>query len=131
MHRIAIAAACLAASSMFAACATVGPTRDSGPEGGISGVIKLPQGASASDVCTQLQVFAVNAQGQQLGDSSIHVGQGHCSYTLNYVEANVPVKLEVKSGSTSTCALKPAQLPSQLVLKDTESKLVDFALTCA
>jgi hypothetical protein len=115
------------------ACATVTPRAHQGPQGTIVGVITLPEGVSPGNACEHLQVRALNAQGLELGDPSIHAGHNRCSYTVNYVQANVPVTLAV-SGTADVCgarALTPKDLPGTLQLQESETRLIDLAVSCA
>ena len=124
----------LALVGLLGGCATVTPQRHQGPMGTIAGVVTLPQGASANAVCTKLSVNAVSPTGEKLGESSVHVGNGRCLYTVDYVKAGVPVKLEVQASGARVCAsgaVAPVAPPKAFELQDTETRTVDAALHCA
>lgn len=133
MRRLLTASAVLLSPLFFAACATnLTPRPSEGPQGTVVGVIHLPEGVSPNNACEHLQVYATNAQGQKLGESSVHASRNRCSYTLNYVEANVPVKIAVAStgGECGQGAVATQNLPDQLQLQNSETKLVDFGISC-
>jgi hypothetical protein len=135
MRRLLSASAVISSLSLaFAGCATVAPQRHQGPMGSIVGVVSLPQGASADAVCPGLSVAAVTDQGVALGDASVHVSHNRCLYTIDYVKAGVPVKLEVQASAARVCAsgaVAPDPQPKTFELQDTETRTVDTALHCA
>lgn len=135
MRRLLSVSAVLASASLaLAACATVQPQRHEGPMGSLVGVVKLPEGASAEAVCPSLQVAAVTAEGVKLGESSVHVGRGRCTYTVDDVQANVPVTLSIQANAPQACAtgsLAPQSQPESVQLRDTETRTIDVALHCA
>jgi hypothetical protein len=135
MRRLLSASAVLlSVSLLLGGCATVTPQRHEGPMGTIAGVVTLPQGASADAVCGNVTVSAVSATGEKLGESSVHAGHNRCLYTVDYVKAGVPVKLEVQASAARVCAsgaVAPDPQPKTFELQDTETRTVDTALHCA
>jgi hypothetical protein len=135
MRRLLSASAVLSSVCLaFAGCATVAPQRHQGPMGSIVGAVSLPAGASADAVCPGLSVAAVNDQGVKLGDSSVHVSHNRCLYTIDYVKAGVPVKLQIQAHAPRACssgALSPAGEAKAFQLQDTETRTLDAALHCA
>jgi hypothetical protein len=132
MRRLLISAVVLSVPALFSACATTGaPRPNEGPQGTVVGMMALPSGVS-SDACNGLGVAVTNANGIRVGDSSIHASRNRCSYTVNYVPANQPLKLAV-SGGAGVCSqgqVAAKDLPDSVQLQANETKLVDFALTC-
>jgi hypothetical protein len=135
MRRLLSASAVISSLSLaFAGCATVAPQRHQGPMGSIVGVVSLPQGASADAVCPGLSVAAVTDQGVALGDASVHASHNRCLYTIDYVKAGVPVKLQIQAHAPRACttgSLAPSEQPASLQLQDTETRTLDAALHCA
>lgn len=134
MHRLLSASTLLLSALLLSACATsLTPSRAEGPQGTVVGVITLPEGVSADNACDRLMVLATNAQGLKLGDSSVHPSRNRCSYTVDYVQANVPVKLAVTDigGICGQGAVKATNAPDSFQLQERETKLIDLSLTCA
>ena len=126
--------AALALPMLLAGAPPPAPTPEphTGPEGTIAGLIHLPPGASAGEVCPRLRVSAEDAAGRPYGTLSMHTGGDHCNYSLGYLRAGVPLTVQVRTGEVKPCPRGAAATRSRqpIVLQRNETRTVDIQLRC-
>jgi hypothetical protein len=99
--------------------------------GSIVGVVNVGEGVSAYCEDVQVDTFA---EGKLVGRRSIHGVEGRCQYEIADIPPNKEITVSVQPEKALSCSdgrtVKVAPEQQTVTLKERESKLVDFTVTC-